>query len=204
MPDHRQLRKEILAARNAQSAEEIHQKSEAICDRLLAMPEITNCSSILLYVHIRSEVETTRLLDYLLEHGKTVSVPITYLEGPRLDAIQITDPEKDLAPGCYGILEPRQEILADNLIDPRTIEVILLPGSVFDLRCGRFGYGGGFYDRFVAAAPQALRIGMAFDLQVVERAPLQPHDELLDMVVTESRIIHGTREVQQETPAPKF
>ena len=71
--------------------------------------------------------------------------------------------------------------------------MIVLPGSVFDERGGRFGYGGGYYDRFVSANPNALRVGFAFDLQIVPKAPLQAHDELLDLVITESRIISGNR-----------
>lgn len=193
MLDGRQLRKEILAARNAQSAEEIRDKSSIICDKMLTLPEIRNSSSIFLYVSFRSEVETISLLQQLIDAGKIVSVPITYVKAPRLDAIRITNPEKDLVPGYCNIPEPREEILVSNYVAPETIDAIILPGSVFDMRCGRFGYGGGFYDRFVSAAPAAHRIGLAFDLQIVERAPLQDHDELLDMVITEKRIIRGTR-----------
>ena len=56
------------------------------------------------------------------------------------------------------------------------------------------GYGGGYYDRFVSQkAPQALRVGLAYEVQMVNQAPLQAHDELLDYVVTEKRIIAGSR-----------
>jgi 5-formyltetrahydrofolate cyclo-ligase len=69
-----------------------------------------------------------------------------------------------------------------------------MPGSVFDLRGGRLGYGGGFYDRFLqTAAPQALRIGLAYDLQVVAAVPLQRHDQQLDYLVTETRTIRVDR-----------
>jgi len=193
MIDGKQLRKEILKARDTLSAEEIREKSGTICKQLLALPEIQQSTSIFLYVSFRSEVATTDLLARLIAAGKTVSVPITYLKAPRIDAIRITDPAKDLVPGYCDIPEPRKDILTSNVVAPETIDAIILPGSVFDLRCGRFGYGGGFYDRFVSSAPSAVRIGLAFDLQIVERAPLQDHDELLDMVVTESRIIRGNR-----------
>ena len=193
MTDPKQLRKEILAARNTLTAEEIQTKSSAIGERLLTLPEIQESTSIFLYVSFRSEVETTILLAKLLDLGKTVSVPITYLKERRLDAIRITNPERDLVPGYCDIPEPSKEILVSNYTAPETIDAIILPGSVFDTRCGRFGYGGGFYDRFVSAVPSACRIGLAFDLQIVERAPLQDHDELLDMVITESRIIRGVR-----------
>ncbi len=193
MIDPHQLRKTILNARNAMTADDIRSKSASIGERVLALPEIQNSKSIFMYVSFRSEVETMALLQKLIDLGKVVSVPITYVEERRLDAIKITHPETDLVPGYCNIPEPRKEILESNYISPETIDAIILPGSVFDERCGRFGYGGGFYDRFVSSIPSAVRIALAFDLQIVERAPLQKHDELLDMVITESRVIRGVR-----------
>jgi 5-formyltetrahydrofolate cyclo-ligase len=193
MIDPHQLRKTILNARNNMVADDIRNKSITIGEKLLALPEIQKSNSIFIYVSFRSEVETITLLKKLIDLGKTVSVPMTYVEERRLDAIHITEPENELVPGYCNIPEPREDILKSNLISPETIDAIILPGSVFDERCGRFGYGGGFYDRFVSAIPSAIRVALAFDLQIVERAPLQEHDELLDMVITESRVIRCVR-----------
>lgn len=193
MSNPKQLRKDILAARNTMSQEDILTKSSIICERLLSLPEIAESTHIFLYVSFRSEVETMRLLKKLINTGKTISVPITRVKENRLDAIRITQPENELVPGYCDIPEPKEEILISHYQPPETIDAVILPGSVFDERCGRFGYGGGFYDRFVSNIPSAYRIGLAFELQIVERAPLQDHDELLDMVLTEDRIIRGAR-----------
>ena len=193
MTDGRQLRKDILKARNAMPAQERAEKSRRICKTIFDLDEVKNSSSVFLYVNFRSEVETMPLLQALLDAGKTVSVPITLVDDHRLDAIRITDPASQLEPGYCDIPEPAAHILESNLVPPETLDVILLPGSVFDERCGRFGYGGGFYDRFVSKVPQAKRIGVAFELQIVDKAPLQDHDELLDLVVTEERVIRGQR-----------
>lgn len=193
MSDSNQLRKDILATRNNLSPEELQEKSKAIGNRLLELPEIVKSTSIFLYVSFRSEVETMSLLKTLIESGKTVSVPITYVKERRLDAIHITDPENQLVPGYCDIPEPDKSICVSNIVESETIDSVILPGSVFDERCGRFGYGGGFYDRFVSKIPKACRIGLAFDLQIVKLAPLQDHDELLDYVITESKIIRGKR-----------
>ena len=193
MTDGRQLRKDILKARNAMPAQERAEKSRRICKTIFDLDEVKNSSSIFLYVNFRSEVETMPLLQALLDAGKTVSVPITLVDDHRLDAIRITDPASQLEPGYCDIPEPAARILESNLVQPENLDVILLPGSVFDERCGRFGYGGGFYDRFVSKVPQAKRIGVAFELQIVDKAPLQDHDELLDLVVTEERVIRGQR-----------
>jgi len=193
MLDSSQLRKTLLAERNRLTSEEIADKSMAIQQKLLAMKEILDCNSIFVYVSFRSEVATLHLIDTLIDMGKMVVVPITRVQAKRMDAIHITSRSTDLQPGYCNIPEPKEELCRTNEVPADQIETILLPGSVFDERGGRFGYGGGYYDRFLTKVPTAARIGLAFDLQIVPKAPLQPHDELLDLVVTESRVIRGIR-----------
>jgi 5-formyltetrahydrofolate cyclo-ligase len=193
MIDAAQLRKDILAARNRLIPAEIAEKSAAITRTLLDLEPFRNSQSIFVYVSFRSEVATIDLIDALIAMGKTVTVPITRLKEKRLDAIHLRNPELDLEPGYCGIPEPKEEVCLTRNIPPEKIETILLPGSVFDERGGRFGYGGGYYDRFLEKVPTATRIGLAFDMQIIEKAPLSEHDELLDLVVTESRVIHGKR-----------
>lgn len=193
MEDGKKMRSRILAARDNMTTADMSAKSSAICTTLLDLKEIQDSSTIFLYVSFRSEVQTNELLNTLIKSGKRVCVPITYVKEKRLDAIHITEPEKQLVPGYCNIPEPAPEILTTNLVSPEIIDAVILPGSVFDERCGRFGYGGGFYDRFVSMIPKAHRIALAYDLQIVERAPLQPHDEILDLVITESRVIRGNR-----------
>jgi 5-formyltetrahydrofolate cyclo-ligase len=193
MLESSQLRKNILAERNRLTHDEITVKSMAIQHRLLGLEQLRDRRVIFVYVSFRSEVATLTLIDTLVEMGKTVVVPITRVREKRLDAIHITNRSTDLEPGYCDIPEPREHLRQTRAVVTEEIETILLPGSVFDERGGRFGYGGGYYDRFLAKVPAAARIGLAFDLQIVEKAPLQDHDELLDLVVTESRIIHGGR-----------
>ncbi|MFT5698951.1 MAG: 5-formyltetrahydrofolate cyclo-ligase [Desulforhopalus sp.] len=191
--DPKELRKRTLTNRNGLSADEISSRSEAICETLLGLPEITRAKTIFAYVSFRSEVATFILIEALIAAGKTVTVPITRVQDKRLDAIRITNITSDLEPGYCNIPEPTKILCDNNIIDPVEIDAILLPGSVFDKRGGRFGYGGGFYDRFVSNIPKAVRIGLAYDLQIVDHIPLQSHDEVLDFVVTESNIYKGTR-----------
>ncbi|NOR26742.1 MAG: 5-formyltetrahydrofolate cyclo-ligase [Desulforhopalus sp.] len=193
MIDSSRLRKERLAARDKLSSEEVEQKSLAVQENLLKLKEIKDRQTIFVYVSFRSEVATLTLIDALIDMGKTVIVPITRVQEKRLDAIHITNRLSDLEPGYCDIPEPKELLCKTREVTPEGIETILLPGSVFDERGGRFGYGGGYYDRFLAKVPTAARIGLAYDLQIIEKAPLQEHDEILDMVVTESRVIRGGR-----------
>ncbi|WPD24381.1 MAG: 5-formyltetrahydrofolate cyclo-ligase [Candidatus Electrothrix scaldis] len=183
------LRKERLAARDQLEASQRRSKSEHIQARLLEQPIIHDAGHLFIYVHFRSEVETLRLIEHCLAAGKKVSVPVTLRKESRLLAVQLTDPTTQLAPGCFGILEPTAEQIARATIDPADIEAVLVPGSVFDSYGGRLGYGGGYYDRFLTQdAPQARRIGLAYSLQMVEQVPMEAHDQYMDILITEQQI----------------
>lgn len=188
------LRKKTLRVRDDLHIQERQAMSYEITQKMLLLEEIAACKTFFIYVDFRSEVETHILIAELLKQGKRVAVPLTLVKENTLLPVAITDMEKDLVPGYCSIPEPRVAIRESQMVVGCEIETIILPGSVFDERGGRLGYGGGYYDRFMAhEAPQAKRIGLAFDFQVVDRLVLQAHDELLDLVVTEKRTIRGIR-----------
>ena len=188
------LRKNTLKQRDLLPTIEQHNRSRLITDRVKNMAQFQSATVIFIYADFRSEVVTRPLIDYMLRCGKKVVLPVTLIQEKDLLAVSITDPDKELAPGYCSIPEPIVKIREKQMLSPDIIDIIFLPGSVFDERGGRMGYGGGYYDRFVSTkAPQALRVGLAYDLQLVKRAPLQAHDELLDFIVTETRTITGSR-----------
>jgi len=189
MNPSQQVRKDILSQRDLLTDQQIRARSQVIARTLLERAEIINAETIFTYVNFRSEVRTSDIIDVLLDQGKQVAVPITRVRDRRLDIIRITNPDSDLIPGYYGIPEPKEELVEHHRISPTLIDTIILPGSVFDMRCGRFGYGGGFYDRLLAQIPAAKRIAIAFDLQVVDKLTLEEHDEILDCVITERQTI---------------
>jgi len=192
--DSTKLRKNTLNQRDLLSSIEQQNRSRLIVDRVKKMAQFKSATTVFIYVDFRSEVATRPLIGHMLRCGKKVVLPVTLVQEKDLLAVSITDPEKELSPGYCSIPEPNVEIREKQRISPDIIDIILLPGSVFDERGGRMGYGGGYYDRFVSnKAPQALRVGLAYDLQIVKRAPLQAHDELLDFIVTEKRTITGSR-----------
>lgn len=150
--------------------------------------------TVFIYVDFRSEVQTREIIFKMHELGKKVVVPVTLLHEKDLLPVYINNMETDLAPGYASILEPVVAIRKTHFVSPESLDIVFLPGSVFDERGGRMGYGGGFYDRFVSGkAPQALRIGLAFEQQMVKEAPLQEHDERMDMIITEKRIVTTVR-----------
>ena len=186
--DRQSLRKNILAARDALPNPERTAKSNAIARQIWQLDAFAHCRAPFIYVHFRSEVETSELINQCLARHKEVSVPLTLTKTKRLDPYHLTNPEQQLTHGYCNIPEPDPE--KADLFDASRIDVVILPGSVFDAKGGRLGYGGGYYDRFLAdQAPQALRIGIAYELQLVEAVPLLPHDQRLDYLVTDERII---------------
>ncbi len=185
----KQLRKDILARRDQLSKNQRTEKNEAITKTLLSLDEIRKSNNIFIYVSFRSEVETLPLINTLLQQGKNISVPMTRVKEKRLDIIAIENPEQELVPGYCNIPEPKESIAASRTLNPEWLDLIILPGSVFDERGGRFGYGGGYYDRLLARIPSAGRCALAFEVQLVKELPLQDHDQLLDCIVTEDRVI---------------
>lgn len=185
------FRKETLKARDNLTPLEIERMSDAIQHKFLHLIDSIQSTTIFIYVSYKSEVSTLKLISQLLACGKIVTVPLVLVDSKKMLAVRLFDLENDLVPGYYGILEPKESIIAERVIENTDIDVVVLPGSVFDEHGGRMGYGGGFYDRFLAAdVPRdAKRIALAFDLQVKRLIPQQNHDQPVDYIITEKRVI---------------
>jgi len=184
----KRLRREVLVARDRLSAADRNRKSRMVEDNLWQLDEISRAATLFIYVHFRSEVETLAMIRHCIARGKRVAVPLTDVKKGLLLPYVIHDPDQDLQAGYCGIPEPISGRL--STLDPGTIDTVVLPGSVFDEQGGRLGYGGGYYDRFLTNdAPQARRVGIAFEQQIVARVPLLGHDQRLHILVTEERII---------------
>jgi 5-formyltetrahydrofolate cyclo-ligase len=191
MTTRQQLRDDARRARHALVDRE--ERSRQIIERLFALPEFEAAAVVLFYVHVRTEVQTQPAMPAADAHGKKIVVP--YCCGDRLELFHWQSPE-DLAPATFGILEPRPELIADpsRRVSPSEIDLVLVPGLVFDLTGHRLGYGRGFYDRLLAElAARTTRVGLAFDCQVVPQLPPKPHDQQVNQIVTECRqIVIGT------------
>ncbi len=186
------LRQEMLTRRDKLTEQERHKKSRALTERLCSFERYRQARSILFFVSFRSEVDTLFLMSEALMRDVQVAVPLTLTKEKELQAFAIKDLAKDLVPGYQGIFEPDPERCA--LVKPSVLDLVVVPGSVFDHQGGRMGYGGGYYDRFlVQRAPQATRVGICFDLQMVDEVPMADHDQYLDFVVTESQIAVSSR-----------
>ena len=186
-----ELRRDILSARNGLEAGARKEFDRLIAAHFCGLGEYLQASTVLYYVSFRSEVDTHGLMQAAWERGKRVAVPRVIREGNRLDLHLIRSMD-DLAPGAMGILEPdpnRAETCPGD-----EVNVIVIPGAVFDRKGHRIGYGGGYYDRLLAGMPPELfRVGLGYELQLVDNIPAEEHDQKLDVLVTERGLIYTER-----------
>ena len=182
--DKHEARARHLEARKMLSPEDVETKSAAIVASLKTLPVFTLAPAFLCYVSSKdNEVDTHALIQWLLANDRRVLVPISLSKGrlawSRLDSLD------ELALGRFGIFEPRPEFL--RIATPPLKSVAVVPGVAFSLECQRVGYGGGYYDRFLAAFG-GTSIALAYEIQIVSHFASEPHDVPMDYVVTESNI----------------
>ena len=180
-----ELRNRYLQRRNDLSVRERKEKSIQVLQNLKKLPEFQKAEEVLIYLNYRSEVETLPFVEELLQQKeKRVFVPKVC--GMDIRFYEIISME-DVESGYQGILEPKEGMIEFSVQKPDGKNCIMvLPGSVFDRKCNRMGYGKGFYDRFMKLVPQMYGAGLAFDCQVAPAIPIQAHDYRMNALITES------------------
>ena len=138
------------------------------------------------YWPMGDEMDPRPLMLALASRGHAIALPVTPLSGQPL-AFRAWAPGGALRPGPMGTSEPAE----GALVNP---DWLLVPLLAFDRAGRRLGYGGGYYDRTLAALPGAKPIGIAFAGQQVEAIPEEDFDERLDAVVTETQVIRFERD----------
>ena len=176
------IREQILARRKRLCAEVCLQDSLLAQGRLVATAEFTSAAVVGLYSPILNELFTEEISREALLQGKRVAYP--RVAGQCLEFVEVKD-HAALVPGAFGILEP-----ADCRVVPvATLDLIVVPGVAFDLQGGRLGYGKGFYDRVLHRRGAGRLAGLCFEFQLVDQLPTETHDILMDLVITERRIV---------------
>ncbi len=184
----KELRARIQRQRDGLSLAEREELSRRVADNLWALPEFQAAVTIFFFVSFRSEVSTEPMIRRAIAEGKRVCLPYTYPETKAMVASHIIDFDAELRLGNYDILEPAEEFVRP--VEPVEIDLIITPGVAFDERGGRLGYGGGYYDRFFAQRRKGCPlVALAFEMQLVDEVPRSEHDQLVDKVVTEERVI---------------
>jgi 5-formyltetrahydrofolate cyclo-ligase len=174
----------LLALRDAMSAGERAAASAVICDAANALlaARLSSGDVIALYSAKGSEVDTAAIDSFARQRGLIVVYP-RVSEHRRLLAFHDATPA-ELRASRFGLREPATDAPERAVAD---IAAFVVPGLAFDRAGGRIGWGRGHYDAtFAVASPQTLRVGLAFECQVIERVAREAHDMALHIIITEA------------------
>lgn len=179
----RQLRAKLKKRRSTLTETAVAEKSQQIQQNLQTIDAFKQAKSFFCYISYLNEVDTHALIELFLKQNLSLAVP-KIMGREEMIAVPFTSWE-ELEPDNMGILTPKSNEVALGPFD-----VTITPGLGFTSNGDRLGYGRGYYDRWFANYDVKTRIGIAFEVQVVEELPLEKTDMPLDMLVTEERIIN--------------
>jgi len=183
------LRKKWMKKRKKVAKKEGDIKSKIISKKILSLKEIKELKNIMIYVSYRSEVSTNKLIISLLNKNKRIFAPYCIKDEKRMEVVEIENPDQDLEKGAYGIKEPAKRI-RNNKIDPKNLDIVVVPAVAFSKSGYRVGYGGGYYDRFLERlANKTITIGINYEEMLFDTVPKEDHDLAVDMVVTDKRLL---------------
>lgn len=174
--DKRQLRQSIRQQKRAMTEEEILRRSAKLGELFAASEAYQNAKTIYGYLPYNQEVRTVPMLERALREGKRVAVPKVC--GEEMKFIYLDDLDL-VAKGYAGIPEP----IADGPEADDETALVLMPGLAFDPQGHRIGYGGGFYDKFLAAEPNHPTLALCYDFQMLPALETEEHDIPVDYVL---------------------
>ena len=171
-----ELRRSIREKKRAMTPEEIASRSAKLAQLFLASEAYRNAKTIYGYLPYNQGVRTVPMLEQALKDGKKVAVPKCY--GDEMRFIYMDDLSK-VEKGYANIPEP----IADDPVADDETALVLMPGLAFDPQGHRIGYGGGFYDKFLAAEPNHPTLALCYDFQMFPILETEEFDIPVDCVL---------------------
>ncbi|MDO4814322.1 MAG: 5-formyltetrahydrofolate cyclo-ligase [Gemella sp.] len=172
------IRKEVLEKLARYRKEEREEISNTLCQKVIASLEFIQAKTIAITLAHKLEWDTSLIIEEVWKQGKQVCIPKTYPQG-KMD-FYIYDKETKLEKSAFGIDEPKDS----KLVTKEEIDLIIVPGVVFDKEGYRIGFGGGYYDRYLADY-QGKTIALASKEQIVENVYREDHDVAVNRVIIE-------------------
>jgi 5-formyltetrahydrofolate cyclo-ligase len=174
--------------------------SRGLCARLMELDEITTSGVVLFYMALRTEIDPGGAMVACLREGIRIAVPRIDATTGELEAVPITSfDERQFQRDAYGVPTP----IARETLRTSELDAVVVPGLAFDPRGGRLGRGAGFYDRLLIRLPDRCAVlGVCFDRQVVDAVPMEPGDQRVAVVVTDTAV-HRVDDDAGTTPPAK-
>ncbi|MEJ2705012.1 MAG: 5-formyltetrahydrofolate cyclo-ligase [Sedimentisphaerales bacterium] len=185
--DKAQLRRTLLNRLLTIPSEQRDERSRRACRNLASTEQFVAASTVMMFLSLPHEVDTSEAILHAWQLGKVVAVPKISWEQRHMIPVRITSLETGFKTGASGMRNP----VAGVPVPFAEIDMVVTPGLGFDRSGNRLGRGGSYYDRFFANADlKAVRCGLALAEQVVETVPTADHDQPVDLLITDEEIVH--------------
>lgn len=178
--EKKEIRKQVFKSRKELTEAELEAKSRVICEKIMQMDAFLKADTLYTYMDCKGEVSTKLLMEAAWKMGKKVAAPRVHGENM---TYYLIDSMADVEPGYYDIPEPKAECPEAEAEQA----LLIVPGVGFDAMRHRCGYGKGFYDRYLSVHNAHATVAVAFEFQVVDEVPAQPHDINPQYLITEER-----------------
>ena len=179
--DKKALRREIGAKKRALSPVEIASRSTTLAAKLYETPQYKRAESLYAYLSFNQEVRTEPIIRQAWANGKRVAVP--KVVGNEMVFIWIESFDNLAPQGAFHILEP----IENGPVAEDETALILMPGLAFDPQGHRVGYGGGYYDRYLAAQPNHPTLALCYDFQLYDHLDVDDYDVPVDIIITDTQ-----------------
>ncbi|MHC4072934.1 MAG: 5-formyltetrahydrofolate cyclo-ligase [Planctomycetota bacterium] len=181
------FRRELMNCLLAISAEQRSEKSRKACENLVSMEQFRQASTVMMFVSLPHEVDTSEAILHAWQLRKVVAVPKVSWQQRHMIAVQINSLETGFSTAASGLRTP----ISGVPVPFGEIDLVVTPALGFDKKGNRLGRGGSYYDRFFANAElKATRCGFGFAEQVLDSLPVTDQDEPVDILVTDKQITY--------------
>ena len=185
--DKAELRRKLLNCLLAIPSEQRSERSRKACRNLVSTEQFQGASTVMMFLSLPHEVDTSEAILHAWQLGKAVAVPKISWQQRHMIPVRINSLETGFSTGASGLRNP----ISGLPVPFGEIDLVVTPALGFDKKGNRLGRGGSYYDRFFANEElKAVRCGIGFAEQIVESIPVTEHDKPVDIIVTDEEIIY--------------
>jgi 5-formyltetrahydrofolate cyclo-ligase len=189
--DKAELRRKLLNCLLAIPSEQRSERSRKACRNLVSTDQFQGASTVMMFLSLPHEVDTSEAILHAWQLGKAVAVPKISWQQRHMIPVRINSLETGFSTGATGLRNP----ISGLPVPFGEIDLVVTPALGFDKKGNRLGRGGSYYDRFFANEElKAARCGFGFAEQIVESIPVTEHDEPVDIIVTDEEIIYSNKQ----------